>query len=230
MNVAENHLIELLPQKDKEKLLAGGDLVEFSFPAVLCEAESITEDVYFPVDGFISLVTMLDGTHGLEIGMVGREGMIGVQVALGVNQLPLRALVQGPGSAWRFNTRQFGTSLKSMPALQQILNRYIYVRMVQLGSASACLRYHQIDQRMARWLLTCQDRVRADHFHITHEFLACMLGVRRVSITTAAGELQRGGLISYHRGDLTVLDRVGLEAVACSCYKSDQHTYHKMLR
>ncbi len=230
MIVAENHLIELLPQKDKEKLLAGGDRVEFSYPAVLCEPESITQDVYFPVDGFISLVTMLDGTHGLEIGMVGREGMIGVQVALGVNQLPVRSLVQGPGSAWRFETGQFAKDLKNMPALQQILNRYIYVRMVQLGGASACLRYHQIGQRMARWLLACQDRVQVDQFHITHEFLACMLGVRRVSITTAAGELQRSGLITYHRGNLTVLDRVGLEAAACSCYKSDQYTYHKMLR
>jgi CRP-like cAMP-binding protein len=196
---------------------------------VLCEPGTPTRHVYFPTDGFISLVTLIDGHPGLEVGMIGREGMLGAQLALGVATQPLRALVQGPGLAWRIGTVAFHRELARSPALQHGLHRYLYVLMAQLAASAGCLRYHLIGPRLARWLLMSQDRAHADRFHVTHEFLAYMLGVRRVGVTAAAGALQRRGLIAYHRGDLTVLDRPGLEAAACGCYAAHRLAYAELL-
>ena len=161
--------------------------------------------------------------------MVGREGMVGAELALGVLNSPLHAVVQGPGESWRVPSAKFRRELARSPALRQCMGRYIYVLMAQLGAAAACLRFHPIGPRLARWLLMTQDRAHADHFHVTHEFLAYMLGVRRVGITAAAGELQRDGLIEYRRGELIVLSRRGLEAAACTCYASDRRTYTRVM-
>jgi len=161
--------------------------------------------------------------------MVGREGMLGAQLVLGVATAPLHALVQGPGEAWRITTADFQRELARSSALQRGLNRYIYVLMSQLAASAACQRFHLIGPRLARWLLMSQDRAHGDSFRVTHEVLALMLGVRRVGITTAASDLQRNGLIEYHRGDLTVLDRGGLEAMACGCYAADRQAYAELL-
>src|SRR6202021_414020 len=161
--------------------------------------------------------------------MVGLEGMLGTHLALGVRAAPLPALVQGPGAAWRIGAVAFRRELAHSPALQQGLNRYVYVMMMQLASAASCLRFHQIGPRLARWLLMTQDRAHASSFHVTHEFLAYMLGVRRVGITAAAGDLQRAGLIEYTRGELVVLNRRGLEAAACGCYAADRKSYAELL-
>lgn len=229
MATVENHLIELLPRKDRLRLLAICEPVELVLAEVLCEPGKPTRHVYFPTEGFISLVATIDGSPGLEVGMVGREGMLGAQLALGVATAPLRALVQGPGPAWRIGTGPFRTELARSPALQGAMNRYLYVLMVQLAASAACRRFHLIGPRLARWLLMSQDRAHADNFRVTHEFLAYMLGVRRVGITNAASALQRSGLIEYSRGDLTVLDRRGLEAAACGCYAADEDVYDEML-
>jgi CRP-like cAMP-binding protein len=162
--------------------------------------------------------------------MVGREGMVGAQLALGVAMTPLRALVQGPGHAWRIGAVAFRREFERSPTLQRSLNRYLYVLMAQLAASAACLRFHLIGPRLARWLLMSHDRAHADSFRVTHEFLAYMLGVRRVGITMAAGSLQNSGLIRYHRGELTVLDRKGLEAAACDCFAADQRTYAELIR
>jgi len=196
---------------------------------VLSDVGMPTRFVYFPTEGFISLVTPLNGKPVLEVGMVGREGMLGTQLALGVEAAPLHALVQGPGAAWRIGAVAFRRELSRSSALQRGLNRYVYVTMMQLASAASCLRFHQIEPRLARWLLMTQDRAHSNSFHITHEFLAYMLGVRRVSVTTAASVLHRRGLIKYNRGDIQVLSRRGLETAACSCYAADREAYAKML-
>jgi CRP-like cAMP-binding protein len=137
--------------------------------------------------------------------------------------------VQGAGSAWRIGIVPFRRELADSPALQRSLDRYLFVLMAQLATSAACLRFHQIGPRLARWLLMTQDRAHAECFHVTHEFLASMLGVRRVGVTLAAGALQRTGLIEYHRGLLTVLDRPGLEAAACSCYVADLQGYRELM-
>ena len=227
--MAQNHLIEKLPRADKARMLAICEPTQLVLSEVLCEPGEPTRHVYFPTEGFISLVTLVPDHPGLEVGMVGREGMVGAQLALGIVAAPLRAIVQGSGAAWRIGTKAFLPELARSPALQRSLSRYVYVLMAQLATSAACLRYHLIGPRLARWLLMTQDRAHADSFHVTQEFLAYMLGVRRVGITAAAGSLQRSGLIEYARGELTVLDRAGLEAAACSCYATDRHTYDELL-
>jgi len=227
---AENHLIEALPRKDRVSLLAISESVQLVLGEVLCERGGAMRHVYFPVDGFISLLTAVDTHPSLEVGMVGREGMLGASLTLGVPTTPLRAIVQGRGAAWRIGSAAFRRELARSPSLQRSLGRYLYVMMAQLASSAACLRFHLIGPRLARWLLMSQDRAHAERFHVTHEFLGYMLGVRRVGITTAAGALQRAGLIEYHRGELTVLDRSGLEAAACTCYAGDRQNYDALMR
>ncbi|MDM0000690.1 helix-turn-helix domain-containing protein [Variovorax sp. J22P240] len=161
--------------------------------------------------------------------MVGREGMVGVQVALGVSSTPLRAVVKGQGVALRIGVSALEAQLVDSPELRRVLNRYVYVLMTQRATSAICLRHHQIGHRLARWLLMTQDRARTDHFRVTQEFLAYMLGVRRVGITAAARTLQHEGLIRYGRGELTVLHRPGLEKMACGCYASDRRSYVETL-
>jgi CRP-like cAMP-binding protein len=209
-------------------LLAICEPVDLTEGEVLEEVGGQTRYVYFPTEGFISLVTVIKGRPTLEVGMVGREGMLGTHLVLGVVTAPLHAVVQGTGVAWRIGATEFSKELARSPALQRGLNRYVYVTMMQLASSASCLRFHQIGPRLARWLLMTQDRAQSDSFHITHEFLAYMLGVRRVGITTAASELQREGLIKYRRGEIQVLNRRGLKAAACSCYAVDREAYVKV--
>ncbi len=229
MAPVENHLIELLPGKDRQRLLAACEPVQLALSDVLCEPGKPTRHVYFPTDGFISLVTLVQGSPGVEVGMVGREGMLGAQLVLGVAEAPWRALVQGQGSAWRISTAAFKRELALSPALQRGLQHYLYVLMAQQAASAGCLRFHLIGQRLARWLLMSQDRAHSDSFHVTHEFLAYMLGMRRVGVTAAASAMQKAGLIEYHRGELTVLNRPGLEATACDCYAADRRAYAQLL-
>jgi len=226
---AENHLIELLPRPARLRLLAICETVPLVLSDVLYERGQPVGHVHFPIDGFVSLIAQIDGHSGLEVGMVGREGMVGAPLVLGLAHAPLQALVQGPGNARRADAAAFQRELALSPALQGVMNRYLGVLMAQLASSAACLRFHLIAPRLARWLLMSQDRAHADHFHVTHEFLSCMLGVRRVGITNAAVALQRDGLIRYRRGDVTVVDRSGLEALACGCYADDRAAYAQAL-
>jgi len=226
---AQNHLIELLPAADRKRLLQVCEPVELGLEQVLSMQGEPTRHVYFPTLSFISMLTALDGKPALEVGMVGREGMLGAHLALGVETSPLHSIVQGAGTAWRVGTRSFVRELKRSPALRRCLDRYVFVLMAQLASSAACLRFHQIEPRLARWLLMSQDRAHAASFHVTHEFLAYMLGVRRVGITASAGALQKQGLISYRRGEMRILDRRRLEAVACACYSADRRDYAEHL-
>lgn len=221
----ENQLIELLPRRERARLLKACDAVHWTLGETVCEAGSPLLHAYFPVDGFVSIVVLADDKPGIEVGMIGREGMLGVSLALGVTSAPFRAVAQGSGSVRRIGAQALRAEFDVGGALHPLLLHYVNVSMVQMAASAACLRFHQIGHRLARWLLMSQDRAHADHFHVTHEFLAWMLGVRRVGVTLAAGALQRAHLITYHRGELRILDRAGLEHAACSCYKRDQVAY-----
>lgn len=222
---SSNQLIARLPKAARLRLDAIGQVVELSLSQVLGEAGAPTKHVHFPIDGFVSLLAQVDSEHVIEVGMVGREGMLGIQLALGVASEPLKSLVQGGGQALRIDAAAFRRELAASPALRTLLDRYVYVLLAQHARAAACLRFHMIEERLARWLLMSQDRALSDVFQLTQEFLAYMLGVRRVGVTVAAGELQRRHLIAYERGEMTIVDRAGLERASCSCYAIDRAVY-----
>lgn len=226
---AANRLLEALPSSDRRRMLAECETVELEFAEVLYTPRQRLSYVYFPVRSFISLIMEIGERTCLEVGLVGNEGMFGVPLVLGVDVSPLRAVVQGAGPALRMAAPAFCRELGRSQTLQRETNRYIFVQMNQLAQTAACTRFHLVEARLARWLLMTQDRAHADNFHVTQEFLALMLGVRRVGVTKAAGALQARQLIHYKRGDVTVLDRRGLKSAACGCYKADLESYEQIL-
>jgi CRP-like cAMP-binding protein len=224
-----NRLLAVLPYKDREQLLARCEPIELTFTEVLYRAGERIAHVYLPTESFIALMTPAHDITGFEVGLIGNEGMLGSTLLLDVEVAPFDARVQGPGSALRITAASFLCQLKQSPTLQTLLKRYVYVSMLQLAQATVCNRFHVLEARLARWLLMNQDRAHADTFHVTQVSMASMLGVRRVGVTKAANSLQRQKLISYRRGNITVLDRTGLEAAACGCYRADQRTYQRIL-
>jgi CRP-like cAMP-binding protein len=220
-----NSLLAALPRKSYLQLLSGLAPVDLIFGEVLYEPGAPIREVYFPGRSLVSLLTVVEGHLALEVGLVGREGMLGIPLALGIGISPVRALVQGAGPALRMSAQRFRTELRRNPPLQAELQRYVYAMMAQISQTAACNRFHMVEARLARWLLMTRDRMLAGEFRMTHEFLSHMLGVRRVGVTEAATTLQRKKLIEYRRGNIRILDDRGLEAAACSCYKavSDMH-------
>jgi CRP-like cAMP-binding protein len=214
-----NDLLAALPREDYQSMARELEPVALTAGEVLCEPGERIRHVYFPDDGQISLLTVVvAGRRTLEVGLVGREGMVGVPLVLGAQASPVRAQVQGSGSALRMKAASFREALKRCQPLQHEVYRYVYVKLVQARQTAACNRFHGVSARLARCLLMTSDRVLSDRFHLTHEFLADSLGVRRVGVTNAAGALQRRGLIRYRRGDIRVLDRRGLIQASCECY------------
>jgi CRP-like cAMP-binding protein len=204
-------------------------MVTLELSKVIWEQGARVRHVYFPIDSFISMLTMVDENSTLEVGMVGSEGVCGHTVLLGSEIAPLRALTQGAGKAWRLSTAAFRELTAAIPALQDVVGRYTFVSLGQLARTSACTRFHVVERRLARWLLMTSDRAHSDDFIVTQEFLAYMLGVRRVGVSDAANVLKSRRLIDYKRGSVAILNRAGLEAVACSCYAADISVYRRWL-
>jgi CRP-like cAMP-binding protein len=223
----ENLLLTALPSAERRRLTALCEPIELTFGQVLCEQGARIRHVYFPSGGFISLISTLDDRPKLEVGLVGSEGMLGISLLLDVHVAPLTGLVQGTGSALRMDAARFSDELKRSPALRGALNSYLYVLMSQFAQMAACTRFHVVQARLARWLLMTRDRARSDEFYLTQEFIAYMLGVRRVGISRAARALQKRKLIRYTRGRMTVLDGRGLEAASCACYAVARDLYDR---
>lgn len=224
-----NRLIATLPRRDRQHFLAGSALVDLKYAEVLCEPGERIRHVYFPIGSFISLTKTVDAGERMEVALVGDEGMLGISLLLGVDVAPLHALVQGQGAALRMEAASFRSELEQSAALQRILQRYLHVLLSQFAQLTACTRFHLLEPRLARWLLMTGDRAHSDQFHATHEFLAFILGMRRVGITKAANLLQQRKLIAYRRGDIAILDRAGLQALSCSCYEADKAIYAQTL-
>ncbi len=228
----ENSLLAALPRKEYRHLLAALEPVTLTFGEVLYEPTQTISHVYFPGNSLVSLLTLADGHLALEVGLIGREGMVGISLVLGHSASPVRALVQGTGTALRMPAARFHRFFRRSLPLQHELYRYTYTLIAQISQTAACNRFHVVEMRLARWLLMTHDRVKSDQFHMTHEFLGHMLGVRRVGVTRAAQALQNRKLIRYSRGNITVLDRNGLEAAACQCYEvvRDMHDTGRAMR
>ncbi|MCJ0765216.1 Crp/Fnr family transcriptional regulator [Variovorax terrae] len=224
----ENHLIHQLPKAARRHLLNQCEPFELTLFSELSERGKPLSHAYFPLEGFVSLVIDVDSHPALEVGMVGREAMLGSELILGLAKTPWRALVLGAGSSWRIGAEALRKESAFSPELQQVLKTSLLVRLYQQTLALACERFHMIGPRLARWLLMSQDRAQAGSFHVTQEFMALMLGVRRVGVSMAAGIFQQNGLIEYHRGELKVLNRPALEAHACSCYDANKRLYAEL--
>jgi CRP-like cAMP-binding protein len=214
-----NWLLGALPDSDFARLAPMLEQVQVEVGDVLCEPGDPIRHIYFPHDSLISLLGVAEGRMTLEVGLVGREGMLGATVALGHDLAQVRAVVQRAGSASRMDSAQFRTEFARNPSLQRVLYRYTDTLLAQAIQIAVCSRFHVLEARLARSLLITRDRLQSDKFHLTHEFLAHALGVRRVGVTKAASALQQQGLIIYSRGNIEILDLAGLAAASCKCYE-----------
>ena len=224
-----NRLLAALPKDEYQRLLLKLEPFTLVFGEVIYESGDLIRNVYFPTGGIISLLAAVEERATLEVGIVGREGMVGLPVFMGVKTSANRAVVQGAGAAMRMKASAFRNECENGGSLSRLLRRYSHSRLTQIAQGSACNRFHPINARLARWLLMTRDRMGTDEFRLTQEFLSNMLGVRREGVTKAAGALQAENLISYSRGNLLILDRAGLKAVACHCYKIIKAEYDRFL-
>jgi CRP-like cAMP-binding protein len=213
-----NQLLAALTREEYARLLPHLESVPLPFMGVLYERGETIRHVYFPEDGLISLLVVIDDETVREIGVIGNEGMLGTAVALGVKTSPIRALIQLPGSAARMKAGALRDELGRGGALPNLLRRYAHALFTQVSQSAACVSSHAVDKRLSRWLLMTHDHAPGDEFVMKHEFMAMMLGVTRSVVTRAAGHLQQEKMIRYTRGQVTVLDRDRLEATACECY------------
>jgi CRP-like cAMP-binding protein len=225
----QNHLLAALPEEDYNRLLPHLELVPMTLGEVLYESGSELRHVYFPTTAIISLLyVMLDGASA-EIAVVGNEGIIGVALFMGGETMPNRAVVQSAGYAYRLKGKLLKQEFNRSGELQHLLLRYTQALLTQMAQTAVCNRHHSLDQQLCRWLLLSLDRLSSNELAMTQELIANMLGVRREGVTEAAGNLQKAGLISYHRGHITVLDRAGLEARTCECYAVVKQEYDRLL-
>jgi CRP-like cAMP-binding protein len=224
-----NQLLTALPPELLSRLLPRLRLISLTTRDSLMVPDAPIEAAYFVESGFVSLVTSVEDGTQAEVGLIGREGMVGLPLISGVDTSFVEAFVQGDGSALRMEARVFRAAMEEEPALRTLLLRYLEAMTSQVSQTAACNGRHDLEQRLARWLLMAHDRAGGDEFQITQEFLALMLCVYRPSVSVVASTLQRAGIIRYGRGRITVLDREALEATACDCYRVVKARFERLL-
>jgi CRP-like cAMP-binding protein len=220
-----NRILASLPRRDYQRLLPGLELVSLKFGHVIHSPAGEIRHVYFPNDCMVSMMTAIGDGEMSEVGLVGREGIAGVQLALSKGKSSFTGVIQGGGTAMRLSAPGFMRELKRNGALKRETLRFAHLLMIQFAQTAGCNRYHPVPQRLARWLLMCRDRMNANEFLLTQKFLAFMLGVQRPRISGAAGELKKQGLIRYSRGRITILDEKRLQAISCICYERVKAAY-----
>jgi len=216
---SNNHLLAALPAKTYKDLFAKLERVDLNFGEIVYGPGDVLSHIYFVESGIVSMLAVIDAHSTLEVGMVGVEGMVGLPVFLGKKHSSNRAVVQGDGHALRIKAADFNAECGAGNGLSQVMLAFTYSILVQIARSAVCNRFHDIESRLARWLMMTQDRMRSTEFRITQDFLSYMLGVRREAVNKAATSLQQRKLISYVRGHMSVIDRKGLEALACNCYE-----------
>jgi CRP-like cAMP-binding protein len=213
-----NQILEALPANERARLFPHLQPVELSLGMSLYESGDAQRHIYFPTDSIVSLLYVLADGASAEIAVVGNEGVIGVSLFMGGETTPSRAIVQSAGSAYRLTGRRLKEEFNRHGQMLHMLLRYTQALITQMAQTAVCNRHHSLDQQLCRWLLLSLDRLSGNHLEMTQELIANMLGVRREGVTTAAGKLQRLGVIRYSRGRITVLDRPQLETLSCECY------------
>ena len=222
-----NQLLAALPPAESARLLARTETVSLAAREVLYRAGAPVKHVYFPVTGVVSKIVSRQDGRAAEARAVGNEGMVGLTVFLGDDTSPSEVLCQVPGEALKMRAADFASEVRQSGQLQSVLRRYTRAVLCAAAQSIACNCLHSVEQRCARWLLATRDRTGADEFPLTQELLALMLGVRRASVTLAAGALQEAGLITYHLGRITILDPEGLEEAACECYRAVRNCFDR---
>jgi CRP-like cAMP-binding protein len=222
-----NKILGSLPRSDYPRLLPRLELVELSARDVLCEPGDPLRYVYFPADALLTLLHLVDEKEVFSVALVGRDGIAGGAVVMGAQQAPFRVLVLGAGMALRMKAKVFAQEFRSSELLRDAALRYLLQLTMQISDNAACNRFHVIEERLARWLLMMRDRCSSGHFHITHELMGHLLGVRRVGITNAAQSLKQRALIDYSRGAMDIVDPIGLKKAACGCYRMAEGRHGK---
>lgn len=229
LRATENHLLSAVDPEELSRLLSGASVVEQAFRSVLFKRGDQVRYIYFPISGLYSLLAPTANGDTVEVGTVGREGFIGIELHLGVETSYCTTIAQVPGAAVRIDAETFQREVKRCETVTSVLGRYIDALYVQTVQWVACNRLHSLDERFARWLLSSADTLGSDSLPLTHDFLAKMLGVRRPSVTLAAGALQRAGLIESSRGMIRIVNRTGLESISCDCYRLVRDHYDALL-
>jgi CRP-like cAMP-binding protein len=222
-----NRLISALPTQQRGVFLEHCELVDLKLHEVLQHSGAPLDHAYFPVDSFVSVVFPVLDAPDVQVALIGNEGMVGASLALGMTSSAFTCRLERGGRAFCIHRTALQHLLNEDPDLRDILNRYVIVRQTHLAQQAACLNYHSVEQRLARWLLMARDRSHSSEVFLTHEVLAAMLSVRRESVTRIAGLFQKRGLISYSPGYVMLLDEAGLLRLSCSCYQSDLLSYER---
>jgi CRP-like cAMP-binding protein len=225
----QNHLLRALPASDYERLAAHLELVPMPLGEVLYESGSKMRHVYFPTSSIVSLLYVMENGASAEIAVVGNEGILGISLFMGGETTPSRAVVQSAGNGYRLKAALIKEEFERFGVTMHLLLRYTQALITQMSQTAVCNRHHSVDQQLCRWLLLSLDRLASNELSMTQELIANMLGVRREGVTEAAGKLQDAGLIRYHRGRITVLDRPGLEARTCECYEVVRREFDRLL-